>query len=94
MSENMSKACYNCIHRGTVPNSRHSSCQHPDVLHMDCGTYRTVIRRLANEEEVIRISGGMGVHFEELGVKGGWAFPLTLILSGYRYTGYKSWNNG
>lgn len=73
MSENMSKACYNCIHRGTVPNSRHSSCQHPDVLHMDCGTYRTVIRRLANEEEVIRISGGMGVHFDEQGVKGGYA---------------------
>lgn len=78
MSENMSNACLKCKYRGTVPNSVHSTCKHPHVLGMDSETYRTVIRRLAAEEEIIRISGGMSVHFEEQGVKGGWAlWPFT-----------------
>jgi len=83
--ETMSDACLKCKYRGTVPNSRHSSCKHPDVLHMDCGTYQMVIKRLAAEEEIIRITGGMAVHFAEQGVKGGWALwpfnfdPIWLI---------------
>lgn len=24
--------CYNCIHRGTIPGSAHSICNHPDTL--------------------------------------------------------------
>lgn len=73
MSENMSNFCLTCKHRGTVPNSRHSTCKHPDVLHMDCDTYAMVIQRLARGEEVIRITGAMGVQFDKDGVDGNWA---------------------
>lgn len=73
MSENMSNACLTCKHRGFVPNSRHSKCLHPDVLHMDCDTTAMVIQRLARKDEVIRITSAMGVQFAEQGVRGNWA---------------------
>lgn len=37
-----------------------------------------VIQRLARGEEVIRITGGMGVQFKRQGVEGNWAlWPFT-----------------
>jgi len=73
MSENMSNACLTCKHRGTVPNSSHSSCKHPEVQHMDCNTYAMVIKKLAAGDEVIQITGSMGVEFEKRGIDGNWA---------------------
>ena len=78
MAETMSNACLKCKYRGHVPNSRHSRCKHPDVMHMDCNTTAMVIHRLARGEEVIRITGAMGVQFASQGVEGNWAlWPFT-----------------
>lgn len=71
--KNMSNACLTCKHKGRVPNSRHSKCKHPDVLHMDCNTYAMVIKKLAAGDEVIQITSRMGVQFANQGVEGNWA---------------------
>lgn len=94
MAENMSNACLNCEYSGQVPNSRHTTCKHPDVMHMDCDTTAMVIQRLARGEEVIRITAAMGVQFGEQGVQGNWALwpftfdPIWLIKClGYKEAG-------
>lgn len=78
MAETMSNKCLTCKHRGTVPNSRQSSCKHPAVLHMDCNTYAMVIKKLAAGNEIIQITRDMIVQFDKQGIDGNWAlWPFT-----------------
>lgn len=67
----MTKKCYDCKHRGTVPGSAHSSCRHPA-----CKTSGNMLTAL--------FEGSLGIYPPELnikanpyGVKSGWfMFPM------------------
>lgn len=47
----MRNACLTCQHRGTVPNSRHSSCKHPRVEDI-----------MSSGEDLLRVMDGLVNH--------------------------------
>lgn len=61
----MSK-CYECIHRGTVPGSCHSSCNHPEAK-----TESGLLYVLSGQ------SGSLNIKGNTHGIKSGWfIWPL------------------
>lgn len=55
MSEKVN--CYKCKHRGTVPGSCHSSCQHPDAQ---------------SGRNPMKAASFLGVVGHEMGIRKGW----------------------
>jgi len=73
--------CYLCVHRGQVPNSAHSSCQHPATAEEHGGELSALIRTLGKRTGIARMQSAaaeqLGVVGAERGVRRGWfLFPI------------------
>ncbi|HNR25981.1 MAG TPA: hypothetical protein PKI66_04630 [Methanobacteriaceae archaeon] len=89
---NMSNACLTCKHRGSVPNSRHSSCRHPrvDYLMGDHESLHTLMYHMIISKRVPYLFDDLRVDFEADAIEACWALwpfnfdPLWLVnCTGY-----------
>lgn len=70
----MSNECYGCIYRGPVPNSVHSSCQHPrtDNILGDGLILMTLMDGLVNKHRIPHIFQDLTVDIEPGSIPEGW----------------------
>ena len=74
--------CYNCIHRGTVPGSAHSACEHPaakkatdgDPMVSLVGILASVrgVSATAAAPSVQKAAENLGIIASTTGLKNGW----------------------
>lgn len=82
----MRDTCYECKHRGTVVNSRHSSCCHPEALKVEqSGELLFILMEGYVKNSRVNQVTNIKVEAAEQGIKGGWFMwpwnfdPLWLI---------------
>lgn len=75
----MMNACLTCQYRGSVPNSRHSSCQHPKVNDI-LGDHELLLRYMdgiINRHLIPNFYEDLKVEFAKEAIMEGWAsFPF------------------
>lgn len=67
--------CFKCKHKGTVPGSCHSSCNHPDVADDKQDSFAGIMAVLASVGRVSAVNIGtvkLGIKGNELGIRKGW----------------------
>ncbi len=75
----MKKKCYDCKHRGSVPGSCHSSCNHPANTEMKKNNMLGVLAMMGavNMSGGILSPGELNIKANSHGVKSGWFnFPF------------------
>lgn len=92
----MESDCLTCRYRGTVPNSRHSSCKHPRVNDIigDHDALQILLDRLVNNHVVANFYDDLQVEFDRAAIMEGYAlFPFNFDpiwlkqCTGYREVG-------
>lgn len=71
--------CLKCKYRGTVPHSRHSSCQHPrvDDIIGDSEVLMLYLKGIVNELKIPLFFSDFQVEFKNAAILAGWAtFPF------------------
>jgi len=74
----MRDACYKCQYRGTIENSRHSKCQHPEAekIMQSSGLLDILFEHLVMERTIPRLTQII-VKFADQGLEGGYVhFPM------------------
>ena len=71
----MESDCLTCRYRGTVPNSRHSSCKHPaaESVLSNSEDLLALMKSIANEGRIPYLYPGFKVEFDQAGVIQGYA---------------------
>ncbi|MBZ2166978.1 hypothetical protein [Methanobacterium spitsbergense] len=64
--------CDNCVYQGHLENSRHSTCQHPEVRHVinDSDLLNQVI--VNYKKPTIHLFNGFRIEREQQGIEGNW----------------------
>ncbi len=72
---NMSNACLTCKHRGSVPNSRHSSCKHPQAqaILSRSGDLLVLMNGIVNERRIPYFYSNFKVELRDEAFLEGWA---------------------
>jgi len=73
--QTMRGACYTCKHRGTVPGSAHSSCQHPLARGLLCdsmGQILAILGSVGRVDPILGPSGALKVEGDPYGIESGW----------------------
>ena len=66
--------CLKCQYSGTLENSRHSTCQHPEVRRIinDSSLLPALIEALFNKTPIIGLFNGFRIEREQQGIDGNW----------------------
>jgi|GEM_PF-1234712 len=66
--------CDECIYQGNLENSRHSTCQHPEVRQAlnDSSVLKQLINLISEGRPIIRLFNGFKIEREQQGIDGDW----------------------